>query len=121
MQLSDLISRFIYFIYNQYYFLPTYVYFVLIWYHLRSDENIVLWIILLNIDFVSYFYIKIIKVVDVNRSLIGVDSHVRLVGLVAWFSLWVREVPGSIPGQALFHVLWITIILKIVTWIMESV
>ena len=23
-----------------------------------------------------------------------------LVGLVAWFSLWVREVPSSIPGQA---------------------
>ena len=24
----------------------------------------------------------------------------RPVGLVAWFSLWVREVPGSTPGQA---------------------
>ena len=26
----------------------------------------------------------------------------RPVGLVAWFSLWVREVPGSTPGQAPF-------------------
>ena len=28
--------------------------------------------------------------------------YVWPVGLVAWFSLWVREVPGSTPGQALF-------------------
>ena len=30
------------------------------------------------------------------------NSQVWLVGLEAWFSLWVREVPGSNPGQALF-------------------
>ena len=30
------------------------------------------------------------------------SSQVWLVGLEAWFSLWVREVPGSNPGQALF-------------------
>ena len=27
-------------------------------------------------------------------------SHMRLFGLGVWFSLWVREVPGSNPGRA---------------------
>ena len=28
------------------------------------------------------------------------ELYKRPDGLVVWFSLWVREVPGSIPGQA---------------------
>ena len=35
-----------------------------------------------------------------------------LVGLVAWFSLWVREVPSSIPGQARYF--WFSCCSKIV-------
>ncbi len=40
-----------------------------------------------------------------------------LFGLVAWFSLWVREVPGSIPGTALFlnSKKWISSLSQVVT------
>ena len=34
------------------------------------------------------------------KRLFKSSLYVWPVGLVAWFSLWVREVPGSTPGQA---------------------
>ena len=34
------------------------------------------------------------------------QAHMRLVGLGVWFSLWVREVPGSNPGRAHFPLIY---------------
>ena len=41
------------------------------------------------------------QVREIRTVKVRLNIH-RLVGLVAWFSLRVREVPGSIPGQALW-------------------
>ena len=46
------------------------------------------------------------------RQLLMTFRHVWSVGLVAWFSLRVREVPGSTPGQA--QIVLFLVIIKII-------
>ena len=66
-------------------------------------------IIMYNVVYSHFLVLSSILVRSIQSQLFYNEpfdwSYVWLVGLGVWFSLWVREVPGSNPGRAL-QVFW---------------